>query len=170
MRNGSRDRPRVLGFEGTRPCSLQEDLVFLFRGACERALPAAFRPRGLVAFCASALPAELAAFSPVRAARPVCESALAAAVFAASVDFGFLRTRDEAVAATLRVCFVFFFDAISVEPLNEFLEAALTEALQMVIISNSIRNLPGWSAHHCRVIVTPFGDCSDSVAARRTPD
>jgi hypothetical protein len=75
------------------------------------------------------------------------------------VEFGFLRTRDEAVAAALRVCFVFFFDAISVDPLKEFLEAAFTEALQMVIISNSIRNLPGWpagwSAHHCRVIITP---------------
>ena len=93
-------------------CGHQEDLGFFFRGAWARALPAAFRPRGLVAFCARAFPAELAAFVPVRAGRPVCESALAAAVFAAVLAFGFLRTRDAAVAAGLRVCFVSRLDAI----------------------------------------------------------
>jgi hypothetical protein len=88
-----------------------------FRGVWESALAAAFFPRGLVFFRASALPAELAAFFPVEAFRPVCESALPAADFEAFVLLGFLSTRAAAVAARSPVR-LSFLDAIRLNPLK----------------------------------------------------
>ncbi len=70
-----------------------------FLGDCAKALPAAFRPRGDVLLADRAFPAALAATVPVVAARPVCESALPAAVCAAFVAFGLFNTRAAAVAA-----------------------------------------------------------------------
>jgi hypothetical protein len=66
-----------------------------------------------VIFADNAFPAALAAFFPVRACRPVCERALPAAVLAAVVAFGFLKTLAEAVAAFELVCLVFFLVGIT---------------------------------------------------------
>ncbi len=74
-----------------------------FLGAWLSALPAAFRPRGLVFSAASAFPAKLAARAPVLAIRPVCDRALPAADFAALVAFGLLSTFADAEAALVLV-------------------------------------------------------------------